>query len=361
MAPFAALVPLRRRWRQRVQSFQRLAVLASGISVLLILFKHGFEPCQAIVPAEVLETEDWSSRLTLILSKALSAGVISGSLLGKLPQVYDVWRAKSAAGLSRVSIWMETASLGIQFAYNVVRQTPWYTYAEVPILFCQLLLLGFVAAYVDGELHMGIVTLGSFMIASTIAMATRLVPVAATLTLYAVNALMGLGIILPQIILNFRNRSTGQLSFIVTFMTFCGTSARLYTTLVGVDDLALRLTIGLNWLLLSVLMLQFAVLKPALEDELESFGVIDVDIPPKKHLQQLRSRTEISRSGSVLQALSAVGSSRCLTDLVQTHHVEDTFQRMRSFSSFGQLSASLSPGQDWRRTLSADALYSRRR
>ena len=45
-----------------------------------------------------------------------------------------------------------------------------------------------------------------------------------------------------QVIINYKNKSTGQLSLLVTAMTFGGMSARLYTTFMEVDDLALQLT-----------------------------------------------------------------------------------------------------------------------
>jgi len=331
-------------------------VLARAISFLPLLAlaaRDSLGRCEVIVP-DVHTTPSLS--LTLIFSKALSAGVIGGSMLGKMPQVYDVWMAKSAAGLSRVSIWTETASLGIQFAYNVVRQTPWYTFAEVPILFVQLLLLGLVAAYVDGQLNLGVLSLGTLMTSLTVAMAVRLVPTAVTLALFSMNALMGLGIILPQIVLNCQNHSTGQLSFIVTAMTFGGTSARLFTTLVGVDDLPLRLTIGLNWCLVAVLTLQFVVLKPE-----QDFDEAELDDEPSVHLGMheplsLDRRRSFSKSIPVLQALSAVGSSRCLLTLAQTDTAwsAEKFRAKRSFNSFGQLPIM---SQDWRRTASETALY----
>jgi len=41
---------------------------------------------------------------------------------------------------------------------------------------------------------------------------------------------------IPQILLNFRNKSTGQLSFITVFVSFAGCIARALTILVEVDD-----------------------------------------------------------------------------------------------------------------------------
>ena len=45
----------------------------------------------------------------LLVSHALSVAVIGGSCLGKLPQVAAVYQARSAQGISKISIWTETA------------------------------------------------------------------------------------------------------------------------------------------------------------------------------------------------------------------------------------------------------------
>ncbi len=46
---------------------------------------------------------------------------------------------------------------------------------------------------------------------------------------------------LPQIIINFRNKSTGQLSFLSFLLSFAGYAARLTTVLIETDDLLYRL------------------------------------------------------------------------------------------------------------------------
>lgn len=43
----------------------------------------------------------------------------------------------------------------------------------------------------------------------------------------------------PQILLNFQNKSTGQLSFITIFLSFGGCIARIFTLLVEVKDMLL--------------------------------------------------------------------------------------------------------------------------
>ncbi|CAE8622564.1 unnamed protein product, partial [Polarella glacialis] len=193
----------------------------------------------------------------LVFSKVLSLCVIAGSFIGKMPQVLAIWRAKSADGLSKVSMWTEVINMGVQFAYNVVRRSPLTTYAEVAILFPQLLLVVLVAAYVDGYLKVSVWLAALTLCLGTVGMALGIVPPVVTAALYAVNAITGFVSVLPQVSINYQQRSTGQLSFLVTAMTFAGISTRLFTTFVEVDDVALQLTMALNWSLIAVLMMQF--------------------------------------------------------------------------------------------------------
>lgn len=195
-------------------------------------------------------------------SKVLSAGVVAGAAVGKLPQVCTIWRTGSAQGISASAVWAEAAGTGVQLAYNVVRETPPSTYAELPLLFPQLLLLAVTAAWAEGHLGLRVWLACGGISGATAAMAIRAVPEAVTTALYASNAVLGLAAVGPQIIMNWRNSSTGQLSFVVYAMTFAGLTTRLFTTFVEVQDVAVRLAITFNWLLVAVLMLQFWAYRP---------------------------------------------------------------------------------------------------
>jgi len=274
-------------------------------------------------------------------------GVVAGSLIGKLPQVHTIWAAGSAEGVSVISIWVEMVSMGIQFAYNVIRGTPLSTYAEVPILFVQLLLLALVAAWADGYLG-GHVWLGCFVVAGcTSAMAASVLPHSVTLALYAANATFAFFIIGPQVIMNRRKRSTGRLSLAVTGMAFSGLTSRLFTTLVEVEDNMLRLTIGLNWLLTGVLMLQFWIYAPSKSEATQvaskSTMVVQVIMPmpwdvsvhsspeaaPARSFESLRNR-----SGTFVQVLSKIGSHACLSEFVGDDGFEEPLAKVKSFSNF---------------------------
>lgn len=272
---------------------------------------------------------------SLLISKVLSFGVVAGSLVGKMPQVHAIRTARSAKGVSVLSIWMEMFSMGIQFAYNVVRNTALSTYAEVPILFGQILLLALTAAWADGYLG-PCVCLSCFgAVLGTTAMAARWVPEPVTLGLYAANTTFGLVVVGPQVIMNWRSHSTGQLSLAVTAMTFGGLTSRLVTTLVEVEDVALRATVAVNWGLTAILMTQFWVYRPVKQAEPAYGEEVVQDLPDEISVESQFDRiTSAVSVASIVDCMSKVGSSRCITDLLCDQRLEDRLPNVRTLPAF---------------------------
>lgn len=323
----------RRRPRARAASTAATAAAAAGGAAVATRGGSGVLAA-ALVAAAPASSQSFG---LAIASKGLSVAVVGGSFVGKLPQVRAIWLARSRNGLSLVSIWTETVSMGIQFAYNVVRRTPLSTYAEVPVLFCQLLLLTVVAAWADGALGARVWAACLGVVAATAAMAVEAVPVGVTMAMYAANASLSLLIVLPQVHANWRNRSTGQLSLVVTGMTFSGTTTRLFTTFVEVDDVALCATISLNWLLTGLLLLQFWVYRessvveegPTKVAASVTSSLAAVSRPHSlKHamtLGSLRTPGLKSKAQFVAGSMAAFGSSCCLLDLVDNDEFEQLF------------------------------------
>mmetsp|Transcript_68154 Transcript_68154/g.158163 ORF Transcript_68154/g.158163 Transcript_68154/m.158163 type:complete len:311 (+) Transcript_68154:51-983(+) len=272
-----AVRPTQRRRRHRVLVAAAAAAVAAYSGVYgAVTSAARVVPCWEGVAPE------------LVLSRALSLGVIAGSLVGKLPQVYAIWKARSAAGVSVVSMWVEASSMGIQLAYNIVRGTPLTTYAEVPILFAQLLLLVLTAAWAEAYLGPRVALGVLSLVVGTAAMALRVVPVVITTALFAANASCGLAIMGPQVAMTCKSRSTGQLSFVVVAMTFCGQSSRLFTTMVEVEDPSLRAAHLLNWLLVAALLVQFLRFPRGPQE------------PVMRNLEQLRNKSfEMVRNKSL--------------------------------------------------------------
>ncbi|CAE6920574.1 unnamed protein product, partial [Symbiodinium microadriaticum] len=261
------------------------------------LLHREFGGSSVFTAPECVRIDDFS--LEILLSKALSIAVIAGSCIGKMPQVLAVWQAKSAQGLSKVSIWTEAVSMGVQLSYNIVRHTPLTTYAEVAILFPQMLILTVVVAWADAKLGPRVWIACTCLCTGVVLMSTGLVPATVTAAAYAAVALLGIVAVLPQVVINYKNKSTGQLSFLVTGMTFGGMGARLYTTFVEVDDIALRATMLLNFSLVSTLMMQFAIYRdtrplPPKPTEIE------IDLEPESPAERMTPKP-FKRQNSMVQ------------------------------------------------------------
>ena len=90
--------------------------LWSLVGVALSSLKHGKLPPQPI--------------LTALVSKVLGLGIVAGSTMVKLPQVFAVVRAKSADGLSPLSFELETLGLAIAATYGFLHNLAYSAYGE---------------------------------------------------------------------------------------------------------------------------------------------------------------------------------------------------------------------------------------
>lgn len=309
---------------------------------MALLHRESGRPSAFAAP-DCARIEDFS--LEILLSKALSIAVIAGSCIGKMPQVLAVWQAKSAQGLSKVSIWTEAVSMGVQLSYNIVRQTPLTTYAEVAILFPQMLLLTVVVAWADSKLGLRVWIACACLCTGVVLMSTGLVSTTVTAAAYAAISLFGIVAVLPQVVINYRNKSTGQLSFLVTGMTFGGMGARLYTTFVEVDDIALRASMLLNFSLVSTLMMQFAIYRDKDTRPLPPKPTeIEIDLEPESPAERMTTPKPFKRQNSMVQAFASFGSSRCLSEMVDAEMMENNVAviRSRSSASLSQFARSLS-------------------
>ena len=62
--------------------------------------------------------------LKILLSKGLGLGIVAGSLLVKLPQVFKLLGAKSAEGLSLQSVMLELVALTGTVVYSITNNFP---------------------------------------------------------------------------------------------------------------------------------------------------------------------------------------------------------------------------------------------
>ncbi|XP_062967417.1 mannose-P-dolichol utilization defect 1 protein isoform X2 [Cynocephalus volans] len=89
--------------------------------------------------------------LKILLSKGLGLGIVAGSLLVKLPQVFKVLGAKSAEGLSLQSVMLELVALTGTMVYSITNNFPFSSWGEALFLMLQTITIFFLIMHYRGH------------------------------------------------------------------------------------------------------------------------------------------------------------------------------------------------------------------
>ncbi|CAO3630590.1 unnamed protein product [Cunninghamella echinulata] len=169
---------------------------------------------------------------------------------------------RSATGLSLASYYLETYAYIIILAYNLRQHNPFSTFGEVVFIASQNVLITLMILWYSKRqpqsrrlLTASTITvttttttitdyniiwtlsynficfLGSFLI-----LLMSSTPMWLLTSLYASTIPIILASKIPQILTNYQNQSTGQLSVFAVINYFAGTTARVFTTLTELDD-----------------------------------------------------------------------------------------------------------------------------
>lgn len=171
-----------------------------------------------------------------LLSTIVGICVLIGSLLYKLPQIIRVVRRRSAAGISVLMYALETLGTSLSALYFARRAFPFSTYGEMVFIMIQnLVLLSLIVVY--QRLPRAPALLLAFLYVSLVI--TLLSP-CVSLSCLVVLQLCSIPILnlarVPQLILNYRRKSTGELSPITLGLQLLGNIARIFTTVAQVKD-----------------------------------------------------------------------------------------------------------------------------
>ncbi|XP_048477097.1 mannose-P-dolichol utilization defect 1b, partial [Rhincodon typus] len=150
--------------------------------------------------------------LKLLLSKVLGLSIIAGSVMVKLPQILKIVRARSTEGLSFTSILLEMLAISGTMVYGIRNHFPFSSWGEALFLMLQTLTIGFLILHYSSHTQ------------------TALTPLRVVTLLQAFNLPAIMVSRLLQILTNYRNGHTGQLSAITVFLLFGGSLARIFTS-----------------------------------------------------------------------------------------------------------------------------------
>ena len=157
-----------------------------------------------------------------VVAKALGYAIVLGSLTLKVPQIYNIVSSKRADGISPFSFYVEVYVMITSVAYNILQKNPFSSYGDnVSILFQNIILVAVLWFYMKprpSSLHVTFIS------------TTFIVLLAVSMHLpheyQSLLVLVGIPLLItgrvPQIVSNFSNKSTGQLSGITTVLQTAG-------------------------------------------------------------------------------------------------------------------------------------------
>ncbi|KAJ1894174.1 hypothetical protein LPJ66_005345 [Kickxella alabastrina] len=170
------------------------------------------------------------------LSKGLGLGIVLGGCVVKLPQLFKILKSKSVAGISLSSYILEILANVITIAYNFRKGYAFTTYGEALFIGAQNFVITLLIMSFTGRAGLGVIA-GALLLAFTYFLFDiSLVGGSLLSTLYGLTIPLVISSRIPQIYTIHKNKYTGQLSAFAVFNYFFGTAARLFTTLVEVDD-----------------------------------------------------------------------------------------------------------------------------
>eukprot|EP00088_Acartia_fossae_P018287 TRINITY_DN20554_c0_g1_i1.p1 TRINITY_DN20554_c0_g1~~TRINITY_DN20554_c0_g1_i1.p1 ORF type:complete len:257 (-),score=51.64 TRINITY_DN20554_c0_g1_i1:438-1208(-) len=190
------------------------------------------------------------------ISKVLGLGIVVGSSLVKLPQVLKIMFGGSAEGISFMSVLLELLAITFSGVYSYASGFPFSAYGESVFLAVQTALIALLVLWFSTGKLSSLVFLSLYSAGVYLALDPRLCP--ASLLWYGQAANIPMIILgkLIQIMSNFRNGHTGQLSAITCFLLALGAIARIFTSIQETGDQLVIMTYVCSSTVNSIIALQ---------------------------------------------------------------------------------------------------------
>jgi mannose-P-dolichol utilization defect 1 len=180
------------------------------------------------------------------VSTILGIVVLLGSFLYKVPQVVRIARRRSGEGISVAMYSVETVATSLSALYFLRRAFPLSTYGELFFIVVQnIVILGQIHFFENLNQRLAALAVACYCVG----VAVLLSPAAPLKLLMALQlaAIPTLNLArVPQIALNWRRKSTGELSPITLGLQVAGNLARVFTTIVSVGDGLMLLGVGMS-------------------------------------------------------------------------------------------------------------------
>lgn len=179
--------------------------------------------------------------LKISISKGLGIGIIVGSVMVKLPQIFKLLGAKSAEGLNFNSVLLEMVAITGMMVYSIANSFPFSAWGEALFLMFQTATIGFLIQHYGGKTSKGVGFLAVYFALLSLLL-SPLTPMAVITMLQTSNMPAVVISRLMQAATNYQNGHTGQLSAVTAFLLFAGSLARIFTSIQETGDPLMALT-----------------------------------------------------------------------------------------------------------------------
>lgn len=177
--------------------------------------------------------------VALAISRGLGMGIVGMSSIVKIPQILKLVASKSAEGLSFVSFALETLGYIISLAYGFRMNFPFTTFGETALIGIQNIVVCMLILTYSGKKGAAGAFL-AFMLGLVYLLTdptkTGLITEQNMVLLQGLTIPLSLFSKIPQVMANFKNKSTGQLSVFSVVNYLAGSLARVFTTIQEVND-----------------------------------------------------------------------------------------------------------------------------
>ena len=213
-----------------------------------------------------------------LLATALGYLIGLGSLLLYTPIGYRVYRQGSADGLALSTWWLTVGSYTCSDIFYVTKGFPMSTYVETLTITVEAAVVLLLVAYYQGKMfHVrfaGLVSVFVLLTAYGLVAAPPEVIAFGQVSSVALNS----GALLPQFVLNARNRTKGDYSPVTAGLASVGCAIRIFTTIALADSDAILLwTFTLSFLLNTAMLMQIFYYGVAVEG-LSPLAVLTADV-----------------------------------------------------------------------------------
>ncbi|XP_013771676.1 mannose-P-dolichol utilization defect 1 protein homolog [Limulus polyphemus] len=173
--------------------------------------------------------------LKLAITKGLGIGIILGSVLVKVPQIVKILKAKSAEGINLFGVLLELMGVAASAAYCLANGYPFSSWGETFFLVIETAAIAFLILFYNQKKEGAY----SFLIVFTTLcyiLGSGFTPINILSFLQLASVPVVISGKLVQVVENYKNGHTGQLSAITVSLLFLGSSARIFTSIQETGD-----------------------------------------------------------------------------------------------------------------------------